>query len=113
MSAHRAPAVARTPPSAKTGAPGRYATKSARAGTPGGSHPAATTKHEPTEYERAAERAYAGGRREQRCPDCGREEAGGGYCTGCHRPVHPDDWTNDTAKARAGRTAAAARRPRT
>ena len=100
---HRA-RTAQMPRSTETGASGRHATKIARAGA---------TRHEPSAYERAAERAYAERRREMRCPDCRREEAGGSHCTSCLRPVHPDDWTNDTAKARAGRTAAAARRPRT
>jgi hypothetical protein len=46
----------------------------------------------PTPFEIAAARAYAEGRREQRCI-CGRSEAGGAYCTGCLRPSRPDDWT--------------------
>jgi len=65
----------------------------------------------PTGYEAAAARAYAEGRREQRCPNCGREEAGGSHCTAgpkstppCdYHPMHPDQWTNDTAQSRAGR----------
>jgi hypothetical protein len=61
------------------------------------------------DFEAAAARAYAEGRREQRCPDCGREEAGGSYCTACSRPMHPDDWTNDTAASRAGRANRASR----
>ena len=65
----------------------------------------------PTGYEAAAARAYAEGRREQRCPNCGREEAGGSHCTAgpkstppCdYHPMHPDQWTNDTATGRAAR----------
>ena len=53
------------------------------------------------DFEACAARAYAEGRREQRCPDCGREEVGGSYCTACSRPMHPDDWTSDTATGRA------------
>jgi len=29
---------------------------------------------------------------EQACPDCGRWEAAGSYCSGCLRPMGPDDW---------------------
>lgn len=51
-------------------------------------------------FEAAASRAYADGRREQRCPSCGREEAAGARCTAgplsrppCHyRPTHPAEW---------------------
>ena len=43
-------------------------------------------------YEAAAARAYAEGRREQHCPECGREEASGSYCTACTAAVHPDQW---------------------
>lgn len=46
-----------------------------------------------TDFEEAARRAYAEGRREQRCPSgCGVTEAGGSYCTACGRPMHPDGW---------------------
>jgi hypothetical protein len=45
------------------------------------------------DFDGAADRAYAEGRREQRCPGCGRTEAAGAYCTGCLRPVHPAAWT--------------------
>ena len=65
-------------------------------------------------YEAAAARAYAEGRREQRCPNCGREEAGGSHCSAgplskppCHfRPVHPDEWVAATLSdaQRAART---------
>ena len=32
------------------------------------------------------------GKLEQACPDCGRWEAAGSYCSGCDRPMGPDDW---------------------
>lgn len=32
------------------------------------------------------------GKLEQSCPDCGRWEAAGLYCTGCRRPMGPLDW---------------------
>lgn len=63
-------------------------------------------------FEDAAARAYREGRREQRCPDCGREEAGGAYCTGCLRPVHPDDWTAPERSPAQRDATAAARRSR-
>jgi hypothetical protein len=34
----------------------------------------------------------AAGRLEQACPDCGRWEAAGAYCSGCRRPMGPADW---------------------
>lgn len=72
----------------------------------------APTGHEQA-AERAAERAAGEGRREQRCP-CGREEAGGFYCTGCLAPVHPDEWTaagrTDAQIAAVAATHAARRR---
>lgn len=61
-------------------------------------------------FEDAAARAYAEGRREQRCPDCGREEAGGAYCTGCYRPVHPDEWHAPAGEVSEARREAARRR---
>lgn len=32
------------------------------------------------------------GKLEQACPDCGRWEAAGGYCSGCDRRMGSDDW---------------------
>jgi hypothetical protein len=29
---------------------------------------------------------------EQLCPDCGRLEAAGGFCSGCYRRMGPTDW---------------------
>lgn len=29
---------------------------------------------------------------EQQCPDCGRREAAGAYCTRCYRKTGPEDW---------------------
>jgi len=101
--------TARTPRHPESAVPRRHGTKTASAGRPGGSAPAPSQPHEPSAFEVAAARAYTDGRREQRCPDCGREEAGGSHCSFCLRPVHPDEWTNDTAKSRAGRAANAAK----
>ena len=42
------------------------------------------------------------GKLEQACPDCGRWEAAGSYCSGCDRRMGPDDWySNGDAKRRA------------
>lgn len=39
---------------------------------------------------------------EQSCPDCGRWEAAGSYCSGCYRPMTAADWyPNGTKDARA------------
>jgi hypothetical protein len=95
--------------SAVTAVAAAHGTKTRPAASRSGSDRAPAAKREPSSYEVAADRAYAAGRREQHCPDCDREEAGGGHCSGCFRPMHPDEWTNDTAKSRAGRTARAAR----
>lgn len=62
------------------------------------------------DFEAAAARAYAEGRREQRCPACGREEAGGSYCTGCCRRVHPDEWRAVSGRRADQRRAASAGR---
>lgn len=37
-------------------------------------------------------RLLQAGRLEQRCPDCGRDEAAGYYCSGCARPTGPAEW---------------------
>ena len=102
--------VARTLQSPEVSVSGHHGTEIGRAANAGRSQPSPAAAHEMTAYELAATRAYADGRRDQRCPACGREESGGSYCTGCYRPVHPDEWTNDTAASRSGRAAAAARR---
>ena len=101
--------LARTLRSAQTPASGHHGTKIATAASAGGSAPVRAAERRSFAWEVAATRAYREGRREQRCPVCGREEAGGSYCTGCDTPVHPDAWTNDTAASRAGRANRAAR----
>lgn len=73
-----------------------------------------------TDFEAAAARACAEGRREQRCPKCGREEGGGAYCTAgplstppCDfRPMDPDQWVASLRPeaVRAARRRGAARR---
>ncbi len=42
------------------------------------------------------------GKLEQTCPECGRVEAAGAYCSGCSRQTGPDDWyrNNDQAERR-------------
>lgn len=87
----RRPKTARTAPSTESRRARLSVSENRRAGRSGEARPAA--RREPTEFERAASRAYDEGRREQRCPACGRGEAGGGHCSGCYRPVHPDEWT--------------------
>jgi len=60
------------------------------------------------------------GKLEQACPDCGRWEAAGSYCSGCDRPMGPDDWYGNgdekrraVAQDRAGEIAATrVKRPR-
>lgn len=60
------------------------------------------------------------GKLEQACPDCGTWEAAGSYCTGCDRPMDPDDWYRNgsldrrrVAQDRAGEIAATrSKRPR-
>jgi hypothetical protein len=84
-------------------------TKNRLSGDRDGSDPAPSRKHALSPFEVAAARAAEDGRRDQRCPRCGREEAGGAYCTGCYRRVHPDEWTDDTARSRAARANMAAR----
>jgi len=34
---------------------------------------------------------------EQKCPDCGREEAAGSYCSFCRRRMGIDDWFHKEA----------------
>lgn len=84
-------------------------TKNRLSGDRRGSESVPSGKHAPTAYEVAAARAFDEGRREQRCPACGREEAGGSHCSGCLRPMHPNHWTDDTARSRAARANRAAR----
>ncbi len=38
-------------------------------------------------------RLLQAGSLEQRCPDCDRVQAAARYCSGCHLPTGPDDWT--------------------
>lgn len=60
------------------------------------------------------------GKLEQACPDCGRWEAAGSYCSGCDRRMGPDDWYRNgdekrraVAQDRAGEIAATrVKRPR-
>ena len=60
------------------------------------------------------------GKLEQACPDCGRWEAAGSYCSGCDRRMGPDDWYRNgdetrraVAQNRAGEIAATrVKRPR-
>ncbi len=40
------------------------------------------------------------GKLEQACPDCGVWEAAGAYCTGCYRPMGPDDWYSNGDETR-------------
>jgi hypothetical protein len=54
------------------------------------------------------------GRLEQACPDCGRWEAAGSYCSGCDRAMGPDDWyPNGSAAGRARARQKAPLAPRT
>ncbi len=43
------------------------------------------------------------GRLEQRCPDCGRAEAAGYYCTGCGRVTTEADWYPNGTRPQAPR----------
>lgn len=46
--------------------------------------------------------AHHQGKLEQSCPDCGRWEAAGSYCSGCSRPMTATDWyRNGDATGRA------------
>jgi len=52
---------------------------------------------------------------EQACPACGVWEAAGAYCTGCTRPMGPDDWYgngDETRRAVAHQRAAEKARTR-
>jgi hypothetical protein len=54
------------------------------------------------------------GKLEQACPDCGRWEAAGGYCSGCDRRMGPDDWyPNGLLSRRAVAREVAARKAQT
>ena len=44
-------------------------------------------------------RLLQAGRLEQVCPDCGRREAAGHYCTGCARPTGSAEWYKPEASA--------------
>uniref|UniRef100_A0A6M3ITY7 Uncharacterized protein n=1 Tax=viral metagenome TaxID=1070528 RepID=A0A6M3ITY7_9ZZZZ len=40
------------------------------------------------------------GRLEQACPECGRWEAAGAYCSACYRPMGPGDWYRNGDESR-------------
>lgn len=48
---------------------------------------------------------FRAGRLSQVCPDCGRAEAAGSYCTGCLRPMAAADWRRVRSEGRAAASA--------
>jgi hypothetical protein len=69
-----------------------------------------TRGRDPDPLPAAIAKSLQGGKLEQACPDCGVWEAAGFYCSGCDRPMGPDDWYrngDETRRAVAHQKAAA------